>query len=697
MTDTALLHQTMAALCRVTLQRHPPASHAYLPPLVNYTHEDAEAKGLRKLVSQQESQLPVHFTALEMAAREPLLFLSGARGSGKTTFALHLVRHLAGAAVADPHVNLATLARPVARNNDGTVTEEHWSGPKALPCYVVARGPATLAELLEQQAPDAEVMFSALPDEVFLLVIDAADRLGSSAPSLLQDLAALAARHTNLRLLICGASDICHDWALPAAFRKHALLPLLTAQRQAYDPRPALAADDAVLGNTGLFLLSLALPAVPATDYALVGAWLEHSSPTAALTEKLVSAGFARYAQQDQERQADDAALADELADELAGTALTGCLEQSFLLMYLAAQHLAGMPARQVAALFYAEPDLWRAPIKALVQHWGSASTHSTGMISALMTGAGAQGMVAAVLVADLLGDGPQSGATAQRDAIRFAMQQIVEDGTLTVALREQAGRHLARYGDRRELEALVHIKAGSFVMGSAAHPNSNPPHRVMLGSYRIGQYPVTNRLYGAFIAATGRHWHSVDGLRPERGNGPAVDLSWHDARAFCDWLTASWRARNKIAAHEAVRLPSEPEWEYAARGAQPDDGALVYPWGGAWGPEHCNGEASGFNDTCAVGLFPSGRSPFGCYDMAGQVWEWTTTLWGSDMATPSFLYPYQDDGREDLQAAAEIRRVLRGGCFSSGAEKANCSYRGSLEPNGFWRGNGFRIVVAVE
>ena len=82
---------------------------------------------------------------------------------------------------------------------------------------------------------------------------------------------------------------------------------------------------------------------------------------------------------------------------------------------------------------------------------------------------------------------------------------------------------------------------------------------------------------------------------------------------------------------------------------------------------------------------------------MAGQVWEWTTTLWGSDMATPSFAYPYAQDGREDPDAPANIRRVLRGGCFSSGAAKACTTYRGSLEPDGFWRGNGFRIVVARE
>jgi iron(II)-dependent oxidoreductase len=80
---------------------------------------------------------------------------------------------------------------------------------------------------------------------------------------------------------------------------------------------------------------------------------------------------------------------------------------------------------------------------------------------------------------------------------------------------------------------------------------------------------------------------------------------------------------------------------------------------------------------------------------MAGNIWEWCTTLWGEDMATPSFKYLWQDDGREAADAASSLRRVLRGGCFPSGRLKANCTYRGSLEPAGFWRGNGFRVVVA--
>lgn len=122
----------------------------------------------------------------------------------------------------------------------------------------------------------------------------------------------------------------------------------------------------------------------------------------------------------------------------------------------------------------------------------------------------------------------------------------------------------------------------------------------------------------------------------------------------------------------------------------------IIHPWGIGWDVERANAEDAGFNDTVAVGLFPAGRSPYGCHDMAGQVWEWCSTLWGEDMALPSFTYLYWEDGREDVSAPDRLRGVLRGGCFSSGPLKASATYRGSLEAQGYWRGNGFRIAVVM-
>lgn len=128
-----------------------------------------------------------------------------------------------------------------------------------------------------------------------------------------------------------------------------------------------------------------------------------------------------------------------------------------------------------------------------------------------------------------------------------------------------------------------------------------------------------------------------------------------------------------------------------------PTQPVLCIPGGGDWHADRANSEETGFNAPCAVGLFPAGRSVFGCLDMGGQVWEWVSTLWGPDMNAPTFAYPYRhDDGREAGSADPTFRRVLRGGSFASNRLKTTCTYRGSLEPDGFWRGNGFRVAVSA-
>lgn len=637
------------------------SAQPYLPLLVAYTHEDAAAKGLRKLASQDAVQRPVHFTALEMAGRERLLMLTGEHGSGKTRFAHHLLELLTAQ-------DQVPATSPVPRNDYGDSLPEAWpdSIVRPTPFYLAIDGPQTLAALVAT-AP-------ALPDNV-LLIIDDLERLGDAAPAFLQDVVALAARQPAWRILLLGASEPCASWVLPAALRRHALLPLLAAQRRAYKATPSTS-DDAVLANPARFLLSLQVPGTHATDYALIRAWLLQTSDAVHDGHALALAAF--------QVSGGEAATA-------ASPKLAQWLDQRYLLAGLTAQHLATLPAPAIAALFAMDRERWRAPLLVLTRHWQHAAPAQVATLAqALASATGRHDLAARLLAAQLLDDLPG----ALQAPLMLALRRIVEEGALPLPLRVQAGRLLARHGDPRALDALVAIPAGSFVMGSDSHPNSSPPHRLRLAAYRIGRYPVTNGRYRAFIEATGRHWHSQNGLELEHASMPAVDLSWHDARAYCAWLTAQWRSEGRIGMHEVVRLPSEPEWEYAARGVQPDQPQPVYPWGDGWRAGRCNGEDSGLNAVCPVGLFPAGRAISGCDDMAGQVWEWTSTLWGSEMAAPSFRYPYVDDGREDLQAPAQIRRVLRGGCFSSGPEKANCSYRGSLEPDGFWRGNGFRIVV---
>lgn len=684
--DTALYAVPAAGGARPVL-----IDEAYLPLRVNFTHEDKEAKGLRSLKEERAAPIPaVHFTALEQAASDPLLMLLGERGSGKTTFALHLALNLAGQQVQSTRYNTGRLRVTVPRNEHGHVEPEQWSGEVPVPVYLPVDAPATLHELLDRHWPEGRSLIGEGVSGGVLLLVDEADRLGDTGQFFLDEAAAMSAAHPGLRVLIAGESGTCRNWIIPPAFRKYSLMPLLAAQQKTG------------MGNPGLNALALQCHTAPASSallaHQLVERWLTHAaSGSDEAASAITQAAFNAYAN------GGAPALPDALKNALRDAGLLMMLEKSFLQCLLAARHLDGLPDAEMGNLFHAAPMQWGEPVSVVLRQRIGSGRSIAPVLKDLVTARPGQDdldshLIGAVLAAGLLAEGSTEPMPSVRDAIAGTLLHIVEAGRLAIPQRAEAGRHLARLGDPRDLEALVAVKGGRFTMGSPQHPNSTPAHQVSVGDFSIGMYPVTNRLYLQFIEATGRHWLSQDGRKPERANSPAVDLTWHDARACCDWLTERWRASGKIGASQRVRLATEPEWEYAARG--PDNAAgkpdqAVYSWPGAWAPDHSNSEEAGFNDTCPVGIFPKGRSPWGCYDLCGQIWEWTTTLWGDDMATPSWKYPYTDDGREDLGAAPRIRRVLRGGCFSSNKDKACCTYRGSLEPAGFWRGNGFRIVVS--
>jgi len=246
--------------------------------------------------------------------------------------------------------------------------------------------------------------------------------------------------------------------------------------------------------------------------------------------------------------------------------------------------------------------------------------------------------------------------------------------------------------GDDRDFDELVTIPAGSFLMGDDEDKDARPRHEVTLPSFKIGHYPVTNGQYRRFVEASQREWYSEDCRRPERANCPAVGMTWHDARAYCTWLTDIWREEGKINAKEEVRLPTETEWEKAARST---DGR-VFPWGNKWDETRGNTSESGIGRTCAVGMYPDGASPFGVLDMAGNIWEWTISLWGKDLMNPEYKYPYDPaDGRENLEADDEIRRVLRGGSWVNYQGSARCSSRDWSGPNFRDDDGGFRVVVS--
>jgi len=306
------------------------------------------------------------------------------------------------------------------------------------------------------------------------------------------------------------------------------------------------------------------------------------------------------------------------------------------------------------------------------------------------------------------------------------------------------------------------YVPPGPFRMGSAddekmAFSNEKPQHRneSIVEGYLISRYPVTNAQFAAFVEAGGyrerRYWTEA-GWGWKRGqtgprdygepfnlpNHPAVGVAWYEAVAFCRWLAEQLRMAMRMANSEwrvwregclgrigevsgnrlsavrnsqfAIRLPSEAEWEKAARGGKeipnpkaqsprwvenPEPGR-VYPWGDGADPNRANYGDTGVGTTSAVGCFPGGASLYGVEDLSGNVWEWTRSLWGKNWERPDFGYPYDPgDGREDLEAGRGVRRVLRGGAFYYGARLVRCASRFRYSPDYRSWYRGFRVVAS--
>ena len=206
-----------------------------------------------------------------------------------------------------------------------------------------------------------------------------------------------------------------------------------------------------------------------------------------------------------------------------------------------------------------------------------------------------------------------------------------------------------------------------------------------------MARYPVTVAQFRAFVESSGYRPKDPDSLGGI-DNHPVRFVTWYDAAAYCRWLTDTLREWDgtpeplaSLLREEGWRicLPSEAEWEKAARGT---DGR-IFPWEGGADPDRANYDDTGIGDPSPVGCFPKGENPFGCLDMAGNVWEWTRSLWGTDPLEPEFKYPYDpnDRGREDEAAGDRVLRVLRGGAFLNTAEYVRCALRLRLSPDG-WR-----------
>jgi formylglycine-generating enzyme required for sulfatase activity len=246
------------------------------------------------------------------------------------------------------------------------------------------------------------------------------------------------------------------------------------------------------------------------------------------------------------------------------------------------------------------------------------------------------------------------------RDGYVKRLLGIIEDYKSNPAkARVSAGNALAYLGDPRDFDEMVDVPAGEFLYGDEKEK------RTIDKPFRIGKYPVTNAQYKKFADATKRDvprdWDEEKRACPEgKANHPVVCVTWDDAQAYCEWLSK--------ATGEAYRLPTEEEWECAARGT---DGR-EYPWGDEFDADKVNSRETGIGDVSPIGVFPNGASPCGALDMAGNVWEWMAS-------------EHEAGGR-----------VLRGGsCYNDARNVRGASRFGGL-PWGGSSNRGFRCARSV-
>ena len=245
--------------------------------------------------------------------------------------------------------------------------------------------------------------------------------------------------------------------------------------------------------------------------------------------------------------------------------------------------------------------------------------------------------------------------------------------------------------------ENLILIPAGTFTMGSERRAaDEKPMHKVYLDAYYIGKYEVTNAEYYAFWVSDASRRHTPEnfahlpdiGEWPARAkqfpNHPIVGVSWHDAKAYAEW--------------RGMRLPTEAEWEKAARGYTD----RTWPWGNAMEP-YANTSAAedGYDNQLApVGSFPRGKSYYGAMDMAGNVWEWTAD-WYSDVYYWRSLQANNNASRSAKRnpPGPDVGswRVIRGGSYIDALPRCSTTFRFYLYPRLKTSFVGFRLAKTAE
>lgn len=320
-----------------------------------------------------------------------------------------------------------------------------------------------------------------------------------------------------------------------------------------------------------------------------------------------------------------------------------------------------------------------------------------------------------------------------------------------TGAVRGRAGRVLNELCDPRpgvltvDDMPMCYIPPGEFIMGGKGDYDGKPEHlQTVTDGFWITQYPVTNAQFDQFVVDKGyeRKEFWADAIAAKRwkagkfrgwqgdwrsaprlygalftlSNHPVIGVSWYEALAFTRWL--GQRLQRKCA------LPSETQWEYAARGPRYAPKAITplmrtaktlgevteramlvfaseigqtkstaenrrsYAWGEGADPTKMNFDQTGIGSTSAVGAFPAGVSLFGCEDMSGNVWEWT-------MTKRTNVYKDYDKKVDNRPDGSEESRVWRGGAFDGSGFSARCAYRNDLYPYYVDSYIGFRVVAS--
>ena len=286
---------------------------------------------------------------------------------------------------------------------------------------------------------------------------------------------------------------------------------------------------------------------------------------------------------------------------------------------------------------------------------------------------------------------------------------------SVPVTLRIETAEALGRTGDPRLTDdklRWVDIPGGKFLMGAQkqdqnspnydteASNNESPPHWVEVDGFRIGRYPVTVQEYALFIEDDGYtepRWWGQGGFgrrqepadwqkQIEHQNRPVVEVSWFEAMAYCAWLTDRLRRLGQLTSNESIRLPTEAEWEWAARG----NTARRYPWGNAKPTTERLKYNSQVGEPTPVGVYPSGATPEGVLDLAGNVWEWCAD--GYDGGYYQAFHP-QGTVINPTGPGTGAARVVRGGSWGFSAGYCRSACRDGILPDGRSRGIGFRCV----